>query len=89
MKELDYKLKPSTRVLYYLVDREEYILTNQDGRTENTLRIFTVDRDGSVTMQGCRLGSYFASDPYLLFVLKDIHSTYGEVNPGYFGRRSA
>ena len=46
MKEHDYKLKPSTRVLYYLVDREEYILTNQDGRTENTLRIFTVDRDG-------------------------------------------
>ena len=89
MKELDYKLKPSTRVLYYLVDREDYILTNQDGRTENTLRIFTVDRDGSVTMQGCRLGSYFASDPYLLFELKDIHSTYGEVNPGYFGRRSA
>ncbi len=89
MKEHDYILKPSTRVLYYLIDREEYILTNQDGRTENTLRIFTVDRDGSVTMQGCRLGSYFASDPYLLFELKDIHSTYGEVNPGYFGRRSA
>ena len=40
-------------------------------------------------MKGCRLGTYFASDPYLLFELKDIHSTYGEVNPGYFGRRSA
>ena len=89
MKEHDYKLKPSTRVLYYLVDREEYILTNQAGRTENMLRIFTVNRDGSVTMKGCRLGTYFASDPYLLFELKDIHSTYGEVNPGYFGRRSA
>ena len=89
MKEHDYKLKPSTRVLYYLVDREEYILTNQDGRTENMLRIFTVNRDGSVTMKGCRLGTYFASDPYLLFELKDIHSTYGEVNPGYFDRRSA
>ena len=89
MKEHDYKLKPSTRVLYYLVDREEYILTNQDGRTENMLRIFTVNRDGSVTMKGCRLGTYFASDPYLLFELKDIHSTYGEVNPGYFGMRSA
>ena len=89
MKEPDYKLKPSTRVLYYLIDREEYILTNQDGRTENMLRIFTVNRDGSVTMKGCRLGTFFASDPYLLFELKDIHSTYGEVNPGYFGRRSA
>ena len=89
MKEHDYKLKPSTRVLYYLIDREEYILTNQDGRTENMLRIFTVNRDGSVTMKGCRLGSYFASDPYLLFELKDIHSTYGEVNPGYFCRQSA
>ena len=89
MKEHDYILKPSTRVLYYLIDREEYILTNQDGRTENMLRIFTVNRDGSVTMKGCRLGTYFASDPYLLFELKDIHSTYGEVNPGYFGRRSA
>ena len=89
MKEHDYKLKPSTRVLYYLIDREEYILTNQAGRTENMLRIFTVNRDGSVTMKGCRLGTYFASDPYLLFELKDIHSTYGEVNPGYFGRRSA
>ena len=89
MKEHDYTLKPSTRVLYDLTDREEYILTNQNGRTENTLRVFTVDRDGTVTMKGCRLGSYFASDPYLLFELKDIHSTYGEVNPEHFGRRSA
>ena len=89
MKKHDYKLKPSTRVLYYLTDRKEYILTNENNKTENLLRIFTVDRDGTCTMKGCRLGTYFASDPYLLFELKDIHSTYEEVNPGYFCRHSA
>ena len=89
MKKHNYELMPSTRVLYYLMDREEYILTNQNDKTENKLRIFTVDRDGTVTMKGCRLGTYFASDPYLLFELKDVHCTYGELNPEYFCNRSA
>jgi len=89
MNDYDFELKPTTRVLYYLMDREEYILTNQDGKPEERLLVFTVDKNGTVTMKGYLLGSVFAHDPYLLFELKDIHSTYGELNPEYFCSRSA
>ena len=92
MNEIDCELKPTTRVLYYLTDRKEVLLTNEenrDGEPEDALYVFAADRNGTVTMEGNQLAAVFSHNPYLLFELVDIHRTYGEVNPDYFSSRSA
>ena len=89
MIEETYDLKPTTRVLYYLYERKEFLVTNEEGEPEQGLTVFACDQDGNITMAGCELASVFAHNPYLLFELIDVDRPFGEVNPGYFGRRSA
>ena len=84
MSSYDYELKRNTRVLFYLKDREEYLLTNEDGEISSRLRLFAVDKNGNTTMKGFLLGSILNHEPEIVEEMELINSTYGELNPGYF-----
>lgn len=84
MGSYDYELKRNTRVLFYLKDREEYLLTNEDGEISARLRLFSADKNGNITMKGYLLGSILNHDPEIIEEMEQINCTYEELNPGYF-----
>ena len=84
MSSFNFELKQSTRVLFYLKDREEYLLTNEDGEISARLRLFSVDKNGNITMKGYLLGSILNHEPDIVEEMELINCTYGELNPGYF-----
>ena len=50
-------IQRNTRILYRNKRNQEYIMTNQNGSTQELLRIFAATIDGTITMEGLLLGS--------------------------------
>ena len=79
-------IQRNTRILYRNKRNQEYIMTNQNGSTQELLRIFAATIDGTITMEGPLLGSLFAHDPYIIPDLEKVECTFEELNASYFNR---
>ena len=78
------QLRPDTRVLFYVKDRDQYLMTNERDKPLELLRVFAVDRHWMICMHGYLLGSIFAHDPYIIPELEAMDCTFEELNPTYF-----
>ena len=79
-----FQIMRDTRVLFYIKDRDEYLLTNEPGEINGRLRVFAARKNGSITMKGYLLGSIAAHDPYILEELEPVNCRFEELNPEYF-----
>ena len=84
MSEERFQIMRDTRVLFYLKDRDEYLLTNEPGEINGRLRVFAARKNGSITMKGYLLGSITAHDPYILEEREPVNCRFEELNPEYF-----
>ena len=89
MKEKDSILadiKPDTRVLYRIKGTNTYFMTNENGKEEELLRVFSADTQGTIETEGYLLGSMYAHNPYIIPDLIKEDCEFFDLNPKFFDR---